>query len=115
MKTTQVAIMAGAIVLAVTGFGFGIAKAAGNHSQRPVLSFEETAALEQGSSMTSYAESRPVLGFDDEKAYRLANSPAEGRQLQNPIETGSVPAGRDAESSETEGGAVNYRTGIDTY
>jgi len=114
MKTTKVAIMAGAIVLAVAGFGFGIAQAAGNHSERPVLSFADMQALEQGGSWGAYVESRPVLSFNDEEAYGLAKSSEEGVQLQSAIETGSLPSGPDAESSMSEVGGVKYRVEIDT-
>ncbi len=114
MKTSKAAIMAGAIVLVAAGFGFGIAQAAGNHSERPVLSFADMEAFEQGNSPGSYEESRPVLTFGDEEAYRLAKSPAEDMELQNPVETGSLPSGSDAESSITEAGGVKYRVGIDT-
>ena len=114
MKTFKVGFAGGAVLLVAAGFGFGIAQAAGNHSERPVLSFADMEALEQGGSSGSYAESRPVLGFDDEEAYRLAKSPAEGMRLQNPIETGSVPSWSDAESSIIEGGGLKYRVGIDT-
>lgn len=106
--------MAGAIVLFAAGFGFGIAQAAGNHSERPVLSFADMQALEQGGSSSSYAESRPVLSFNDEEAYRLAKSPAEGMQLQAPVETGSLPPGSDTEWSIMEHGGVKYRVEIDT-
>jgi len=122
MKTFKVGISVVAILLVVPGIGFGIAQAGGSDwnlealdsyfeyvpENRPVLSFED---LEPGSS-SSYAESRPVLSFDDEE--RLAKSPAEGMQLQNPIEAGSLPSGSDAESSIIGAGGVKYRVGIDT-
>lgn len=50
MKTSRVAIVAVAILLAVTGIGFGIAQAGGTNTDRPILSFEDQEALEQGSS-----------------------------------------------------------------
>ncbi len=114
MKTTEAAILVGALALFLTAFDFGIAQAAGNQSEQPVLSFEEMAALQQGSPSSAYVESRPVLGFDYEEDYRLAKSPAEGMQLQNPAETGSLPSGTATESSIIEAGGVNYRVGIDT-
>jgi len=109
MKTIEVAILAGAIALVLAGFGFGIAQA-GNHSERPVLSFQD---LEAGSS-NPYAESRPVLSFADEEAYRLAKSPSKDMQLQGPFETGSLPFGSDAKSSLLEAGGLQYRVEIDT-
>jgi len=39
MKASKVGIMAVAILLVVTGIGFGIAQAGGTHSEQPVLSF----------------------------------------------------------------------------
>ena len=67
MKASKVGIMAVAILLVVTGIGFGIAQAGGTHSEQPVLSFE------------------------DMEATQVAISPVEYTQMQNPIETGSLP------------------------
>ena len=64
MKTSKVGIVAVAILLGVTGIGFGIAQAAGTHSEQPVLSFEDQEALVQGSSSSSYVES-PGMAFED--------------------------------------------------
>ena len=79
MKASKVGIMAVAILLVVTGIGFGIAQAGGTHSEQPVLSFEDMEALDQGSSSSS------------EEVPQWSNSPAEDAQMQNPIETGSLP------------------------
>jgi len=79
MKMSKVGIVAVAILLVVTGIGFGIAQAGGTHSEQPVLSFEDMEALDQGSSSSS------------EEVPQWANSPAEDTQMQNPIETGSLP------------------------
>jgi hypothetical protein len=91
MKASKVGIMAVAILLVVTGIGFGIAQAGGTHSEQPVLSFEDMEALDQGSSSSSNMESRPVLSFEDQEATQVAISPVEDTQMQNPIETGSLP------------------------
>ena len=40
MKTYTVGLVLAAILMVVTGVGFGIAQAAGTHSDAPVLSFE---------------------------------------------------------------------------
>ena len=76
--------------LAVAGFGFGIAQAGGTHSEQPVLSFEETEAIEQGSSSSS------------QEVPEWANSPAEDTQMQNPTETGSLADESHADSSTGE-------------
>jgi hypothetical protein len=97
MKTSKVGIVAVAVLLGVAGISFGIARAAGTHSEQPVLSFEDQEALEQGSSSSSYVESRPVLAFEDssspyaetrpvmsfedQEATQVATSPAEDMQL----------------------------------
>ena len=50
MKTSKVGVMAVAILLVVTGVGFGIAHAAGTHSDQPVLSFEDQEAAQAATS-----------------------------------------------------------------
>jgi hypothetical protein len=108
MKTSKVGVVAVAILLVVTGIGFGIAQAEGTHSERPVLGFDDMEALGQGSSASSYvetrpvlafedssgshAETRPVLSFEDQEGPQVAKSAIEHRQLENPIETGAIPA-----------------------
>ncbi len=78
MEASKVATIGVAILLVVTGTGFGIAQAEGNRSERPVSSFEEMAFLDPGGSSASSVETRPVLSFAD--------------QSENPIETGSISA-----------------------
>ena len=112
MKTSKVGIMAVAVLMIVTGVGFGIAQAAGTHSEQPVLSFGDIEAVEQNSAMSSYAENRPVMSIEDQETTPAANSPAEemrlatggkefvpegnwagtDRQVRGPVETGAVPA-----------------------
>jgi hypothetical protein len=84
MKVSKIGIVAVAILLVVTGIGFGIAQAGGTHSERPISSFED--------SSSPYAETRPVSGFEDQEHSLLAKSPSEDMQLENPIETGAIPA-----------------------
>jgi hypothetical protein len=107
MKGSKVGIVAVAILLVGTGVCFGIAQAGGTHTDRPVLSFEDQEALEQGSSSSPYvenrpvmafedssgpnAETRPVLSFEDQELPQVAKSPSEDMQLESPIETGSLP------------------------
>lgn len=86
-----VGIVAVAVLLVVTGIGFGIAQAGGTHTERPVLSFADTEAVEQGSSSGFYAEVRPVLSFEDQEL-QTARSRSEDLRLESPIETGAIPA-----------------------
>jgi len=58
METTKVGMAAVAILLLVAGTGIGIAQAGGNHSERPVLSFDDMDTLERGSSPIHYTETR---------------------------------------------------------
>ena len=98
--------------MVVAGVGIGIAQAGGNHSDRPVLSFEDQEALEQGISSSPYVESRPVTGFDDQEITQVSRSPQEyvpegnwsgtDWQPRGAVETGSLPAGSDADSSMAE-------------
>lgn len=73
MKMSKVGIMAVAILMVVSGIGFGIAQAGGTHSEQPVLSFE------------------------DQEAIQVARSPAEDMLMESPIETGSLPAESNAD------------------
>lgn len=91
MKTFKVGIVAVAILLAVTGIGFGIAQAGATHTDRPVLSFEEQEAVEQGSSSSLESPietgSLPAEHADFDPFSRSADM-----QLESPIETGAIPA-----------------------
>ena len=90
MKTSNVWIVAVAILMVVTGIGFGIAQAGGNHSEQQVFSFEDMEALDQGSSSSS------------EEVPQWANLPEDETQMQNPTETGSLPAESPEDSSTVE-------------
>ncbi len=90
MKTSTVGLVLAAILMAVAGVGFGIAQAGGNHSEGPVLSFEDQESLGQSSSSNQYSENRPVFTFEDEV------------QLRNPIGTGNLPAESNAGPSEVK-------------
>lgn len=83
MKAHTVGVVAVAILLVVTGVGFGIAQAGGNPSDRPVLSFEDQDLLQVAKSS--------VADFDP-------FSRSEDMQLENPIETGAIPATGSEES-----------------
>jgi hypothetical protein len=83
MKTSNVGIVAVAILLVVTGVGFGIAQAGGNHKDRPVLSFEDQELIQVAKS--------PTEDFDP-------FSRSEDMQLESPIETGAIPVTSSEES-----------------
>jgi hypothetical protein len=102
MTTSKAGIVAVAILLVVTGIGFGIAQAGGTGSEGPVLSFEDMNALVQGGSSSSFVENRPVLSFEDVT------------QMENPIGTGSLPAEGNSDSSIVETERNMYRAGEDT-
>jgi hypothetical protein len=87
MKAYTVGIAAAALLLVVTGMGFGIAQAGGAHSERPVLSTADMDALEQDSSSSAYVEHRPILSFED---------------MKGPIETGAIPATLSEESRSVD-------------
>jgi hypothetical protein len=97
MKTSKVGIVAVAILLVVTGVGFGIAQAGGTHTDRPVLSFMNQEAVQQGSSSSLESPietgslSAEVSDFDP-------FSRSEDMQLESPVETGAIPATDYAES-----------------
>ncbi len=67
MKTLKVLAPSAAILLVAAGIGFGHAQAAGTHSDRPVLSFEDQETSEGGTSVCVYGESRPVLSFEEQE------------------------------------------------
>ncbi len=114
MKTTKAALAAVAVAFVAAAFHPGIAQAAGNQTELALLGFTTPPAPEQGDSSGPYVESRPVLNFHDEDAYRTARSPAEGMELQNPVETGRLPSSSEPTPPVIEAGGLEYRVGIDT-
>ena len=118
MTTSKAGIVAVAILLVVTGIGFGIAQAGGTRSEGPVLSFEDMNALVQGGSSSSYVENRPVLAFEDSYGPLVENRPVlsfeDVTQMENPIGTGSLPAEGNSGSSIVETERNMYRAGEDT-
>jgi len=79
MKTYKVGIVAVAILLVVTGIGFGIAQAGGTHSDRPIAILY-------------------VLSFPEDQFPQVEKSSAVDMQLENPLETGAIPATGSEES-----------------
>lgn len=102
MKTYTVGVVSAVVLMVVASLGIGIAQAAGTHSDAPVLSFEDQAGLEQGSSSSTYLENRPVTAFEDEM------------QVRGPIGTGSISPENDAGSPIVEVEGNMYREGADT-
>ena len=96
MRASKLGIVAVAILLIVTGIGFGIAQAGGTHSEQPVLSFEDMESLEQGNSSSS----QEVPGW--------TSLPEGDTEMQNPTETGNLPDESDADSSTVENDGILY-------
>jgi hypothetical protein len=89
MKTSMIGIVSAAILMVVAGVGFGIAQAAGTHTDRPVLSFEDRETLEQGISSSPYV---PVLPSAIDVDYAAdGNPPSDVAQARGPVETGAIP------------------------
>ena len=87
MKTPKVGIVAVAILLGVTGISFGIAQAAGTHSEQPVLSFEEQEAAQVA---TSPAEDMQLASGGQEFVPE-GNWSGTDWQARGPVETGAIP------------------------
>lgn len=109
MRTSTVGRVAVSIMLLVTGLGFGIAQAGGTDWHVEVLD----------SSSGYQQEGRPVTIFhlsfpESKKPSQEAKSPSEDMQLENPIETGSLPSEKDADTSTFDTSGLLYRGGIDT-
>ena len=93
MKFSTVGLVLGAILMVVAGVGFGIAQAGGNHTDRPVLSFEDQEALEQSNSSNSHIQ---VLPNGIDLSYDADGSPSSGvadvAQAKEAVQAGSLPA-----------------------
>ena len=90
MKTSAVGVVSAAILMVVAGLGFGIAQAGGNHTDGPVLSFEDQVALEQSDTSSHYVRVLPSgidLDYDAD-----GNSTQGMAQARGPVETGAIPA-----------------------
>ena len=89
MKTSTVGIVSAAILMVVAGVGFGIAQAAGIHSDGPVLNFEDQVALEQSDSSSPHAL---VLPSAIDVDYAAEDNPSSDvAQARGPVETGAIP------------------------
>ena len=90
MKTSAVGVVSAAILIIVAGAGFGIARAGGNYTDGPVLSFEEQEAFEQSIVSSPYALALPsAIDLD----YGADGNPSSDvAQARGAVETGSLPA-----------------------
>ncbi len=109
MKTSTVGLVLAAILMVLASVGFGIAQAGGNHSDGPVLSFEDQEALEQGDSSNSHV---PVLPRGIDLSYDADGNPSSGvadvAQAREAVEVGSLPAESHSDSSAGEIEGVSY-------
>ena len=112
MKTSTVGLVLAAILMVLASVGFGIAQAGGNHTDGPVLSFEDQEALGQsdhvhvlpsaidldyaadGNPSSGVAQATgnqsydPMLSFGDQDVYP-SSIVAQAREA---VEAGSLPA-----------------------
>jgi len=134
MKTSTIGIVATAILMVVAGVGFGTALAGGNHSDSPVLRFEDQASPAQDGSSSPYvadlvetgnlpepAQIAQTPGYEgiaenpeDQEFPQVAQSPGNGALVGSPMETGGVPATNDVDSSIVVVEGSMYRAGDDT-
>lgn len=100
MKTSTVGVVLAAILMVVAGVGFGIAQAGGNLTDRPVLSFEDQEAFEQGDSSSTFVRVLPSaidLDYDAD-----GNPSSDVAQARGALESGSLPVESNADSSIVE-------------
>jgi hypothetical protein len=123
MKMSKVGVVAGAFLIIVAAIGFGIAQAGGNHSDRPVLNFQDQEALGNLPDHSHIAYNHTIGEFMEWQTIEAAGgshseapvlSFEDVTQLRNPTETGSLPEMGNSDSSivETEGNM--HREGEDT-
>jgi len=94
MKTSTVGIVAALFLMFVAGVGFGIAQAAGTHSEQPVLSFEDQEAAQVATSAADDIQlSSAGKDFVPEDNWSGIDWQARG-----PVETGAVPGAAVEES-----------------
>ena len=94
MKTSTVGIVAALFLIVVAGVGFGIAQAAGIHSEQPVLSFEDQEAAQAATSAADdiqLASTGQVFVPED-------NYSGTDWQMREPVETGAIPGAAVEES-----------------
>jgi hypothetical protein len=87
METSKVGVVTVAVLLVVTGVGFGIAQAAGTHSEQPVLSFEDQEATQVATSSANDIQ----LASADQEFVPEDNWSGTDWQTRGPVETGAIP------------------------
>jgi hypothetical protein len=109
MKTSTVGLVLAAILMVVAGVGFGIAQAGGNHTDGPVLSFEDQVALEQSDSSSTFVRVLPsAIDLDYDADGNPSSGVAAVAQARGAVETGSMPAEGNSDSSIVEIDGVSF-------
>ena len=94
MKTSTIGIVSAAVLMVVAGVGFGIAQAAGIHSDQPVLSFEDQEAAQAATSATDDIQ----LASTGQEFVPEDNYSGTDWQMREPVETGAIPGAAVEES-----------------
>jgi hypothetical protein len=91
MKSFRFGTVSAVILVVVAVVGFGIAQAAGTHSDQPVLSFEDRMALEPSNASSPDVEITLASGTHSERPVLSFGSSSGGVQERGPVETGAIP------------------------
>ena len=94
MKTSTIGIVSVAVLMVVAGVGFGIAQAAGTHSEQPVLSFEDQEAAQVATSAADDIQ----LSSAGQDFVPEDNWSGSDWQTRGPVETGAIPGAAVEES-----------------
>ena len=94
MKTSTIGIVSAAVLMVVAGVGFGIAQAAGIHSEQPVLSFEDQEAAQAATSAADDIQ----LASTGQEIVPEDNYSGTDWQMREPVETGAIPGAAVEES-----------------
>ena len=94
MKTSTIGIVSAAVLMVVAGVGFGIAQAAGIHSEQPVLSFEDQEAAQAATSAADDIQ----LASTGQEFVPEDNYSGTDWQMREPVETGAIPGAAVEES-----------------
>jgi hypothetical protein len=94
MKTSTIGIVSVAVLMVVAGVGFGIAQAAGTHSEQPVLSFEDQEATQVATSAADDIQ----LSSAGQEFVPEDNWSGTDWQARGPVETGAIPGAAVEES-----------------
>ena len=94
MKASTIGIVAATFFLVVAGVGFGIAQAAGTHSEQPVLSLEDQEATQVATSTADDIQ----LSSAGQEFVPEDNWSGTDWQARGPVETGAIPGAAVEES-----------------